>query len=104
MSVRRHSVKQVLEVLVNQSVAANPVVEVAQLGLGRHVAVNQKIGHFEKCALTGELLDRVTAIAQDSFFTVDESDCRLGRSGVYETLVESVQTSGRVELGDVDGS
>jgi hypothetical protein len=42
---------------------------------------------FEEARLLGQLLDGITAIAQDALVAIDESDCRPARRGVHERRV-----------------
>ena len=85
-------------------VAAEPRIETRQLlmhhgmlddagfkGLGllasRQLAIEQKITSFQKGAVLGELLDRITAVKYDPFVEVDERDlrlatCRRGEAGI----------------------
>ncbi len=102
MRVGWHRVEEVLEVLVNERVAANSVVESFQFARCWEVAVNEKVGDFKEATLGRQLLDRVTSVTQDSLLTIDKRDCRFGCRGVYEALIESVESSRGVKLRDID--
>ena len=87
--VTRETAEEALEVLVQQRVAADPVVESLELCRGGQVAVDQQVGGFQEARVLGQLLDRVPAVAQDSGIAVDVGDRRGGGRGVHETGVES---------------
>ena len=55
---------------------------VGQLLFGRQLAEEQQIGHLQKGALLGQLLDGVAPIAQDALVAVDIGDLALARSRV----------------------
>ena len=77
-----------LEVLVEQRVATDLLVELAELVGARQRAVDEEPGDLEVGGVLGELLDRVAAIAQDALLAVDVRDLGLGGRGVHEAVVE----------------
>ena len=62
--------------------------EFGQLLLVRQFAVDQQVADLDEGRLLGELLDRVTAIAQDPRVAVDVGDGALGGRRVDEAVVE----------------
>ncbi len=70
------------------------------MGLSGKFAVNDKVRDFEVGALFSELLDRITAVAQDSLVPVDERDRALARGCVHESRVVTHQTE--VVILDLD--
>jgi hypothetical protein len=65
----------------------NPVGELLQLLLRGQLTVDQQVRHLDERRVLRELFDRVTAVAQDSLFTVDVRDRRSRGAGVDETRV-----------------
>ena len=68
------SVEEILQRLVHHGVAGDHLLEVAELGFGRKLRVQQQIGHLEKAGLGRELLDRVAPVEEHPVFTVDIGD------------------------------
>jgi len=61
--------------------ARNGGAELFKLFLGRRFAVQQDIADFKIVRVGGELIDRITAVEQDTLITVDIGDLRFtGRS------------------------
>lgn len=76
--------EEVLEILVQQRVAADLLVELGQLGGRGKLAVDEQPGDLEVAAGVRDLLDRIPAVAQDPLVSVDERDRRLRRRRVHE--------------------
>src|SRR5467141_1770558 len=76
--------------------------ELLFLLLGRQFAVEKEIGDFKEIALGGKLLDRVSAIEEDTFVAVDIGDARTTGGGSHEPGIVGEMTGLRVELADVD--
>ena len=55
-----------------------------QLGRGGQLAVEQEVGDLQEGAILGQLLDGISAIAQDTFVAVDEGDGALARRRIQE--------------------
>jgi hypothetical protein len=72
--IAREAVEEVAEILVQHRVHADLVLERAELILGRKLAVDQQEGGLEEARLLGQLLDRVTAVAQDAGIAIDVGD------------------------------
>ena len=71
-------------VLVDEGVVDDVVAPLLELcGIGQF-AVDEQIGHLEVARLLGELLDRVTAVPEDSGLAVEFGDGALGGSGGAE--------------------
>ena len=90
-----------LEVLVQQRVAADALVELGELVLGRQLAVDEEVGHLEEARLLGQLLDRVAPVAQDALVAVDVGDRARAGGGVDEPDVQGDVARLLEELGDV---
>ncbi len=74
MGVTTETGKEFRHLFVNHRVARNTIVEVRFLGCGRQLAVEKQVAGFEKITMLGELIDRITAIEQGTFITIDVSD------------------------------
>src|SRR5699024_2279159 len=74
--VAREAVEEALEVLVQQRVATYPLGELLELGGRGQLAVDQQVGDLDERRVLRQLLDRVTAVAQDPGVTVDVGDRR----------------------------
>ena len=55
-----------------------------QLRRGGQLAVEKEVGDLQECAILGQLLDGISAIAQDAFVAVDEGDGALARRRIQE--------------------
>ena len=86
--ITREPVEEPLEILVQESVPLDLGGERLKLLGRREFAVDQQVAHLDEVRLLGELLDRVSAVAQDAGIPVDVGDGALGRGGVDKTLVE----------------
>ena len=100
--VAREALEELLEVLVQQGVPADPLVELAQLVGGRQLAVDQQVGDLEEAGVLGQLVDRVPAVAQDPGVTVDVGDRRRARGRVHEADVEGDLAGRRQQLARVE--
>ena len=78
------------------------VLELAELGLGRQVAIDQQVGDFEETRVLGQLLNRIAAIQQHALVAVDERDRTAARRCRHETRVVGEVAGVLVELADVD--
>ena len=86
--VAREAVEEPLEVLVQHGVPLDPVGEIRQLFGRRQLAVDQQVADLDEGRLLGELVDRVTAVAQNAGVAVDVGDGTLAGGGVDEAVVE----------------
>jgi hypothetical protein len=111
VGIARESVEETLQVLVEESVPADPVGKVVVFGLGGQRAIDEQVGHFEEIAAFGKLRNRISAIAQDSGVTVDVGDRRRTGSGVDVSRIKrdmprrpqqrrNVDSGGTVGCGD----
>jgi hypothetical protein len=73
-----------LDVLVHVRVVRDVLLPLVVLLLVRELAVPQQPRDLEEVRLLGQLLDRVSAVAQDPLVAVDEGDRRAARRGVHE--------------------
>src|SRR5262249_2630040 len=62
----------------------------------------QQVAGLEEVAVFGELLDRIAAIEQNAFVTVDIGDLGLAAAGRGEAGIVGEDAGLVVELGDVD--
>src|SRR6185436_16450964 len=76
--------------------------EARELLARRQLAVEQQPRDLEEGALLGELLDRVSAVAQDPLLAVDEADGGAARPGVAVAGVERDQARVLAQARDVD--
>src|SRR5439155_14510784 len=90
------------KLLVHHRVMGDVVNELLFLLLGRQLAVEKEIGDFKKITLGGKLFDRVSAIEEYTFVSVDVGDARATGSGGHEPGVVGEVPGLRVELADVD--
>ncbi|MBG9885581.1 hypothetical protein ABE10_03050, partial [Bacillus toyonensis] len=81
--------EEVLEVFVQQRVAADALIEVGELGGRGQLAIDEEPGDLEIGAVLRDLVDRIAPIPEDSLVAVDEGDLGLGRRGVDVPVVES---------------
>jgi hypothetical protein len=66
--------------------------ERVQLRGARQLAVDEQVGHLQEAGARGELVDRVTPVAQDAGVAVDVGDRGLARRRVHEAGVDRDQT------------
>jgi hypothetical protein len=83
-------------VLVDERVVDDVVVPLGQLRRVGQLTVEQQVRHFEVGALLGQLLDGVTAVAQDASVAIEVRDGALARGGLHVGRVVDEQR--RVEL------
>ncbi len=72
--------EEAAHLLVDHRVARHARVEVLLLRSRRKFAVKQQIAGFQEVALFGQLLDRIAAVQQNTFVTVDVGDLGFARS------------------------
>ena len=93
MGSRRHFAEEVQQVLVQQGIFGQERAEMAQLFLIREFTVNQEPCGLRERRLFSEILDGITAIAQNSLFAIDVCDGTLGTTGIEVTVVQRDQSS-----------
>src|ERR1700712_987682 len=74
---------------MQQGVVPDALIEFGELGRRWQLAVDQQPRCLEVRRLLGDLVDRVTAVAQNSFVTVDKGDVRPCCGRVDKAVVES---------------
>src|SRR6516225_4535829 len=84
MSVIAEALEEFLGGFMNHSVKGDLVYPIFQLGGGGKFAMNYQVGDFQKIAFVRELLDGVSAIAQDALVPIDVGNCALTSGGVHE--------------------
>ena len=87
---------------MQQRVTADPLVERRELGCRGQLAVDEQPRDLEVGAVLRQLLDRVSAIAEDALIAVDVGDVGLRRRRVDETVIERGVTGLLRQRRDVD--
>ena len=64
--------------------------------------MQQQKANLDEVAVFGQLIDRITAIEQNAFVTVDVGDPALAARGRREPRVVGEEVGFRIELADVD--
>jgi hypothetical protein len=100
--VARERVEEAFQVLVQQRVLGDLAGEVRQLRLGGQLAVDQQVADLEEVRMLRQLLDRVTAVAQDARVAVDIGDFRRAGRRVHEARVKRHQAGGGQQLRHFD--
>src|SRR5262249_24110480 len=100
MGVVMEAVDEFFDVLMNESVMRNSVLPLHELRRCRQFSVKDQVGHFEVIATLGELLDRITAIAQDSLIAVDKRYPAPARRGIHECRIIGHQA--KILIGCLD--
>ncbi len=90
------------QLFMHHGVARDRVGEARQLVRRGQLAVQQQIGDFHKARLFGEFADRIAAMQQNAFVTVDIGQLRLARRRRGEPRIVGEVPGLRVELADVD--
>jgi len=94
VSVATETVKERLQLLVNDGVVLDGVDELGFLLGGRQFAVQQQIAGFEVVGFFRQLLDRVATMQQDALVAIDVGDLGLARGGRHEAGIEGETTRG----------
>ena len=102
MCVARERAEEALELLVEQRVPADAGGEFGELRGRRQFAVDQQVAHLQVGRTFRQLLDRISAVAEDAGIAVDVGDGRGGRSRVRVTRIERDEAGGGHELGDIE--
>jgi hypothetical protein len=102
--VPRETGEEGAHLLLQERVDANLVGEILELLGGGQLVVHQEVGDLEERRPLGQLLDRVTAVAENAGVTIDVGDRRRGRSSVHKTLVEGDEAGLLEEGADVDAA
>src|SRR5438105_15966538 len=84
MRVMVEAVDELLDVLADDRVMGDLVHPRVELGCRGQLAVQQEVCRFQEGALLGELLDRVAAVTQDPFVTIDVADRAATRRRIHE--------------------
>src|SRR5690606_3927864 len=82
VSVTRKAVVKQLHVLVQHRVVANVLAKSIGLLACGQLPIHQQVSRLEKIAVLGERLDRVAAVTEDTFFTIEERDRAASAAGV----------------------
>src|SRR5580658_6201385 len=93
MSVVVESFQEPLaDVFVDEGVVRDLVAPLLELGLVRKLVVEKQVSHLEVGRGLGELLDGITAVAEDALVPVDEGDGALARGCSREARVVEPDT------------
>ncbi len=84
-------------VLVDERVVRDVIAPLLELGGVGELAEDEEVGHLEVARVLGELLDRITAVAQDAGLAVELGDRALGSGRRTERRIEEPQP--RHQLG-----
>ena len=92
MRAARKAVEEVTHIFVDQTAFVEQTRKFTVLGVVRQFAVDQQIGYVNENTVFDQLLDGITAVAQDSLLTVDVSDIAVTACGVDKSGIERDQT------------
>ncbi len=82
MRIVPKAVHEALDLLVDDRVMGDVPGPVGQLVPVRKLPVQQQVGDLEERVITGQLLDRIAAVAKDPALSVDKGNRALARGGV----------------------
>ena len=99
----RETLENLLHLRLDGGVGAQEVAENLPLFLARQFAVDDEVGGLDEIAVPGELVDRITAVAQDAVVAIQEGDGALARAGVAVALVVKNIAGVLAEVAGVDG-
>ena len=74
MCVAAETLEEPHHLFVHHRVVRDIIIEIRALARRWKFAIQQQITGFEKIAVLGQLLDRVTAIKQNTFIAIDIGD------------------------------
>ena len=101
-SARGETFQNFLHLGFDHGVLPQAQTELLALGRGRELAVDDEVRGLNKIAVVRQLLDRVTAVAEDAIVAVEEGDLALARAGVAVTLVVGDVAGGGTERARID--
>ncbi len=87
MCIVMEAVHQLLDVLMNHRVIRDVVRPLLVLRFRRQLAVEKQVCDLKKIAFLSKLLDRVTAVAKNSFVAINERDFAFAQRRVHERRV-----------------
>jgi hypothetical protein len=87
---------------MHHRVTGDALCELFQFLLGRQLAVQQQIAHFDEIGSIGQIVDRITAIQQFALVAVDISDGRVTGGRGSETRIVGEHARLCVEFSNVD--
>src|SRR5687767_9397227 len=102
MRVAREAVVEQPHVFVQHRVTAQLAAKFVQLSGGGQLSVNQQVGHFNEIAITGQLLDRITAVTENSPLAIEEGNRTGGGTSVHVPLIQCDVAGFAAQLGNVD--
>jgi len=72
---------KITDVLMHHCVIFNSVAESCEFAFRRKLSVKQQIANFKVAAFLSQLVDRVAAMQQNTFITIDECDRAFAAAG-----------------------
>jgi hypothetical protein len=92
MRIVGESTEEAAQILVDDRVSAQTRIEGIVLFLRGQLTVDEEVADFNEVRLLGKLFDRVPAVLQHTFVTVDEGDGRRGGCGVGKPWIVGDRT------------
>ena len=77
MAVTAEPIKEPIHLGVQQSVLGDLAGELAEFALRRQLAIQQEVSDFEEAGLVCQLIDRVAAMEQNAFLSINERNLAL---------------------------
>ena len=102
MRIAAETVVEIAQLLVQHGVAHDTQVEFLGLRRGWQFAVQQQVADFQEVGFFRQLLDRIAAIQQDAFVTVDVGDLAVAGCGGAVAWIEGEHAEVAVQLADVE--
>src|SRR5262249_39865652 len=96
--VTAKALKEAAHLLVNHRMSGHAIVEISLLRGRWQFAVKQQIAGFQEVAMFRQLLDRISAVKQYAFVSVDITDLGLAACGGSEAGIVSEHTALAVKL------
>ena len=100
--VAAEAAEELRHLLVHHRMTGHAIVEILLLRLGRQFAVKQQVADFQKIAVLGQLVDRITAMEQDAGIAVDIGDGGFAARGGGEAGIIGEGAGILVKGTDVD--
>ena len=102
MRIPAEATEELADLLMHHRVARDLVAEGLQLLRGRQLSVQEHVADLDEVALLGQLVDRIAAIEQHAFVTIDIRDRALAACRRLEARVVGEHICIGIEFADVD--
>ncbi|CAI8287431.1 MAG: Uncharacterised protein [Hyphomonas sp. TMED17] len=102
MAVAPEAFEETVHLGVQHGMLGDFMGEFPELGLCRQFAIEKEVADFQESRIRGELLNRITAVQQDTFLTVNKCNLRFARASRCEARIECEYISFGVKSFDVD--